>query len=118
MILHISPNHWRALVRSRPEPAQRPAAAAPRAYRGRRETLSQSPTHGPRAGGQALAIAPRRDLRAAAPRPGPPRRSRDLLAPVCGWFIEGFDTPDPARSVASASLGSTAAALVILPASD
>ncbi len=20
--------------------------------------------------------------------------ARDLLAPVCGWFTEGFDTPD------------------------
>jgi predicted ATPase len=22
------------------------------------------------------------------------RRARDLLAPVYGWFTEGFDTPD------------------------
>jgi predicted ATPase len=20
--------------------------------------------------------------------------ARDLLAPICGWFTEGFDTPD------------------------
>jgi hypothetical protein len=23
-----------------------------------------------------------------------PREARDLLAPVYGWFTEGFDTPD------------------------
>ena len=27
-------------------------------------------------------------------RPGSPRRRRDLLAPVYGWFTEGFATPD------------------------
>ena len=25
---------------------------------------------------------------------GRPAKARDLLAPVCGWFTEGFDTPD------------------------
>ena len=25
---------------------------------------------------------------------GPPREADDLLAPVYGWFTEGFDTPD------------------------
>ena len=37
-----------ALVRGGAEPAQRPAAAAPRAFRGRREALSQSPDASPR----------------------------------------------------------------------
>jgi predicted ATPase len=25
---------------------------------------------------------------------GKPRQARELLAPVYGWFTEGFDTPD------------------------
>ena len=25
---------------------------------------------------------------------GRPAEARDLLAPICGWFTEGFDTPD------------------------
>jgi hypothetical protein len=28
------------------------------------------------------------------PRPGRHTKARDLLAPVYGWFTEGFDTPD------------------------
>jgi hypothetical protein len=27
-------------------------------------------------------------------RPGPTRRGIELLAPVYGWFTEGFDTAD------------------------
>jgi hypothetical protein len=51
------------------------------------------------------AVCPPRLLRHRSERPcdtragkrnelAPPRRNRDLLAPVCGWFIEGFDTRD------------------------
>jgi hypothetical protein len=83
-----------ALVRSGAEQAQRPAAAAARALRGRRGTVSQSLEHRRGAGGQALGIARRREPRPAAPRPGSPTEARDLLAPVYGWFTEGFDTPD------------------------
>ena len=57
------------------ELAQRPAAAAARASRGRRGTVSQSPEHRRGAGGQAMGIARRREPRPVAPRPGPPRRS-------------------------------------------
>jgi predicted ATPase len=35
--------------------------------------------------------------RIAPPRKGRPVRfteARDLLAPIYGWFTEGFDTPD------------------------
>jgi len=31
----------------------------------------------------------------AGPRPG---EALDLLAPVYGWFTEGFDTPDPVEA--------------------
>jgi predicted ATPase len=31
---------------------------------------------------------------AAVARSGPPDEARDLLAPVYGWFTEGFDTLD------------------------
>ena len=83
-----------ALVRGGAVPAQRPVDAAAGAFRGRRGALSQSPGDRRGAGGQALGIARRRQPRPALPRPGPPRRSPDLLAPVYGWFTEGFDTQD------------------------
>jgi predicted ATPase len=55
--------------------------------------------------GQALAIAreqesPLLELRAATSLArlwvdqGRSREARDLLAPVCGWFTEGFETQD------------------------
>ena len=31
---------------------------------------------------------------AALARPGKAQQARDLLAPVYGWFTEGFDTRD------------------------
>jgi hypothetical protein len=27
-------------------------------------------------------------------------QARDLLAQICGWFTEGFDTPDPKETKA------------------
>ena len=51
---------------------QRPVDAAARAYRDRRGTLSQSPEYRPRAGGQPLGIARRREPRPAPPQPGSP----------------------------------------------
>ena len=52
--------------------------------------------------GRALAVARQQqakswELRAAMRLwrgQGKPRRARDLLAPVYGWFTEGFDTRD------------------------
>ncbi len=55
--------------------------------------------------GRAVAVARQRqakswELRAAISMArlwrdqGKPQQARDLLAPVCGWFTEGFDTRD------------------------
>ena len=63
-------------------------------HRCRRGAVSHSPEHRPRAGSQALGIARHGEPRPAPPRRGPPRQARDLLAPIYGWFTEGFDTPD------------------------
>ena len=41
-----------------------------------------------------MGIARRREPRPAVVRSGQPPEARDLLAPVYGWFTEGFDTPD------------------------
>jgi hypothetical protein len=43
---------------------------------------------------QTLAIARQHEPRSPPPRPRSPRGSRDLLAPIYGWFTEGFNTPD------------------------
>ena len=62
---------------------------------GQTGTLSQSPEHRP------VVRRPNRwELRAAASlarlrrEQGRRAEARDLLAPVYGWFTEGFDTPD------------------------
>ena len=47
------------------------------------------------AGGQNAQMpgaARRNQLRPALARPGQSREARDLLAPIYGWFTEGFDT--------------------------
>ena len=75
-------------------PTQRPVAVAARAFRGRRRTLSQSPEHRRGAGGQALGIARRRSLARLRRDQGRRAEARDLLAPIYGWFTEGFATPD------------------------
>src|SRR5204863_1564926 len=80
-----------ALVRSGAEQGERPAAASAEAA----EELYR----------QALSIAEEQgaklwELRAAASLArlrcdqGRCGEARDLLAPVYGWFTEGFDTPD------------------------
>ena len=43
---------------------------------------------------QALGAARHDQPRPAWARAGPARRGHDLLAPVYGWFTEGFDTAD------------------------
>jgi predicted ATPase len=43
-------------------------------------------------GGRHLAISPRRAGRARAQ--GKRDAARELLAPIYGWFTEGFDTAD------------------------
>jgi len=86
-------NRW-ALVRSRALSAQGRVASAARAFRSRRGTVSESSAYRPGAGSQALGIARRHEPRPAMARPGPSPQARDLLAPVYGWFTEGFDTSD------------------------
>ena len=84
----------RALVCGGAEPAQRPAAAAAGAFRGRRGTVSQSPEHRRGAGGQALELRAAVSLARLRRDQGRRAEARDLLAPVYGWFTEGFDTAD------------------------
>ena len=92
---------------------RRATAAGARAIRGRaapaarRVLLAAGGTcvRGRGCFGAALATAPaarapvwgaarRRLARPSLGRAGRPRRGPDLLAPVYGWFTEGFDTPD------------------------
>ena len=54
----------------------------------------QSPRYCPRARGQTLGIARRCELARLPRDQGRHAEARDLLAPVYGWFIEGFDAPD------------------------
>ena len=73
----------------------RAAAARGRARPRGRGVLRRRPGRGPAAGGQVLRAARRHEPRPALARPGSAgSEARDLLAPVYGWFTEGFDTPD------------------------
>src|SRR6516162_2194983 len=80
---------WRGTVS-----AQRPAATVAGTYRGRRETVLQSPDDPEEQKAKlwelraAVSLARlRRDQRRRA-------EARALLEPVYGWFTEGFATPD------------------------
>ena len=43
---------------------------------------------------EILGTPRRHEPRAALARPGKLQQARELLAPVYGWFTEGFDTRD------------------------
>jgi len=83
-----------ALVRRGARSAERLAAAAAGASRGRRGTVLQGPRHRPKAGSQDVGAARRREPCPTVRDQGRRAAARDLLAPVYGWFTEGFATPD------------------------
>ncbi len=47
-----------------------------------------------RLGAKSLELRATKSLARLRRRQGNAREARDLLAPVLGWFTEGFDTPD------------------------
>ena len=70
--------------------------AAGRCMRARRRRGGSSPCAGDRAaaGGAVLELRAARDLASMLAERGERQQADDLLAPVYGWFTEGFDTPD------------------------
>ena len=89
----------RALVRGGAAPAPgRAAARASGRGRGDAEALPARRWRSPGHRGQAVGAARRRVARPALGRPGRAPEARDLLAPVYGWFTEGFDTRGPAET--------------------
>ena len=62
--------------------------------RRRRKPISNARSKSPGATGPVLGASRRDEPRAALARSGQAREARDLLAPVYGWFTEGFDTLD------------------------
>ena len=68
--------------------------AAARALRGRRGTLSQSPEHRPEQEAKLWELRAAVSLARLWHDQGRRAEARDLLAPVYGWFTEGFDTAD------------------------
>ena len=74
---------------------------------------SQPPTHGFNAPCEAWELRTATSYARLMRDQGRVGEARDLLAPIYGWFTEGFDTPD--LKEARALLGAATAAEVILP---
>ena len=56
--------------------------------------LSQSHRHRPETASQILGTPRLHESRTPLARQGKVQQARELLAPVYGWFTEGFDTRD------------------------
>ena len=81
-----------------PAAGRRPGADRRRRRRG--VVASAGDRYRPQPAGEIAGAARRDQSRSAVARPGRRAEAHDLLAPVYGWFTEGFDTADLADAKA------------------
>ena len=80
--------------RNRSPPGRLAPAADGNAARGGRNLVAAGPGRGPLPTGQIAGAACGHELRCLWQRQGKRHEARELLAPIYGWFTEGFDTAD------------------------